>query len=110
VYIHKYFHCIICGKNRAFSPQKQIFDLKTVKSFTLQLNFVIFTRSFRTRRTVKFCVELSVVDGVVFNDSTVIPTRSDGYNFFSGNAPILFVTVGVSETTKPRLQIETEAF
>ncbi|MFZ4724495.1 MAG: hypothetical protein ACOYMD_03550, partial [Paludibacter sp.] len=28
------FHCIICGKNSVFSPQKQIFNLKTVKSFT----------------------------------------------------------------------------
>jgi hypothetical protein len=26
---------MICGKNRVFSPQKQIFNLKTVKSSTL---------------------------------------------------------------------------
>jgi hypothetical protein len=35
VYIHNSFRCIICGKNRVFSPQKQIFNLKTVKIFTL---------------------------------------------------------------------------
>jgi|GEM_PF-5621674 len=43
--------------------------------------FCLFAWIFRTRCTINFRVELWVGDGVVYNDSTVIPTRSEGYHF-----------------------------
>jgi len=65
----------MCSKNRVFSPQKQIFNLKTVKSFTL--HFFALTTNIVGMKSCRFraiSYQITRKVGAGYNPSNITET------------------------------------